>query len=88
MVKSARKITETDLRKLYAAVQEVLKKGIELGGESFSDYRNIEGKKGNFDIERKVYRREGEKCGRCGIGIKRLKIGGRSAHFCSSCQKL
>ena len=33
-------------------------------------------------------RREKEKCFRCGVKIKRAKIGGRSAHFCPHCQKL
>ena len=34
----------------------------------------------------KVYRREGEKCSRCGAIIKRVKLAGRSAHFCPKCQ--
>jgi len=81
------KLREDELKRIYNAVKKVLKEGIRLGGESFSDYRNIEGKKGNFDDERKVYRREGEKCPVCGGLIVRKKIGGRSAHFCPSCQK-
>jgi len=81
------KLSEDELKKIYNAIKKVLKEGIRLGGESFSDYRNIEGKKGNFDDERKVYRREGEKCPICSGLVVRKKIGGRSAHFCPSCQK-
>ncbi len=81
------KLSEDELKKLYEAIKRVLKKGIELGGESFSDYRNIEGEKGDFDDERKVYQREGEKCSRCGTKIKRIKISGRSSCFCPKCQK-
>jgi len=69
-------------------MRDILPKAIKLGGESFSDFRNIDGDKGFFDKERKVYRKEGENCPRCGDIIKRIKIGGRSAHFCSSCQKI
>ncbi|MEK7481940.1 MAG: zinc finger domain-containing protein [Patescibacteria group bacterium] len=37
---------------------------------------------------RKTYQKEGEPCPRCGTLIKRVKIGGRSAHFCPKCQKI
>lgn len=80
-------VTDKELKKLFETIKEVFKKGIELKGESFSDYRTIEGEKGNFDKERKVYRRKGEKCFQCGSEIKKIKMGGRSAHFCPDCQK-
>jgi formamidopyrimidine-DNA glycosylase len=86
-LREATKLKGSELKKLYLAVREVLKKGIILGGESISDYRNIEGGKGFFDKERKVYRREGEKCPHCGTKIKRIKVNGRSAHFCPKCQR-
>ncbi|MBM3250861.1 MAG: DNA-formamidopyrimidine glycosylase [Candidatus Nealsonbacteria bacterium] len=81
------KLTEKELKDIYKNIKSVLVKAVKLGGESFSDYRNPAGKKGFFDEERKVYRREGEKCPNCGVKIKRLKMGGRSAHFCPFCQK-
>lgn len=83
-----RDLSEKELSNLCSALKEVLEKGIELGGESFSDYRNIDGKKGRFDLERKAYRREGEKCSRCQTIIKRIKIGQRSSCFCPYCQKI
>jgi formamidopyrimidine-DNA glycosylase len=61
---------------------------IKLGGESISDYRRPSGEKGYYDKERKVYRKEGEKCSVCNGIIKRVKMSGRSAHFCPACQKL
>ena len=75
-----------ELKKIYQSLREVLKEGIGLRGESISDYRDVEGEKGKFDEMRKIYRREGEKCSRCETIIKRVKIGGRSAHFCPKCQ--
>jgi len=80
-------LNNEELGKIYIAMQKILKKGIELKGESFSDYRTPSGEKGNYDKFRKVYRREGEKCRRCGEVIQRIKIGERSAHFCPNCQK-
>jgi len=82
------KLTEQELENLYKAIKKVLELGIKLGGESFSDYRKFDGTKGDFDSERKVYRREGQKCKRCGTKIKRLVVGQRSAFYCPFCQKL
>lgn len=82
------KLSKEETKLLYGAIKKVLKLGAKLGGESFSDYRKPDGSKGDFDTERKVYRREGQKCFRCGQKIKRLKVGQRSAFFCPNCQKL
>ena len=87
-LKDISKISEEGLKKIYFAMREILKKAIQLKGESISDYRRISGERGYFDRERKVYRREGEKCLRCGTKIKKIKIGQRSAYFCPKCQKL
>ena len=81
------KINKKELKTVYRVMREILKKAIKLRGESISDFRDLEGRKGQFDIARKVYRREGESCSRCGAVIKRMKMTGRSAHFCPNCQK-
>ena len=74
---------------MFKAVKKVLKKGINFGGDSVSDYRNIEGKRGKFQLHHRAYQKTGEKCGKKDGGvIIRKKIGGRSAHFCSVHQKL
>lgn len=81
-------LSQKELKLLYDAIKKVLTAGIKLGGESFSDYRDVDGNKGHFGSERKVYKREKEKCARCSTAIKRIQFGGRSAFFCPSCQKL
>jgi len=86
--KDVSKLTEEELKKIYQAMKKILGKAIEVKGESISDFRRISGEKGGFDPLRKVYRKEGEKCNRCGTIIKRVKLAGRSAHFCPSCQRL
>jgi formamidopyrimidine-DNA glycosylase len=81
------------LKKLYAAMRTVLRKGIDFGGDSDSDYRNIYGERGKFQHKHNAYRRTDKPCPRrnagraCGGTIRRLKIGGRSAHFCDTHQK-
>jgi len=86
--KLANKLSEKELREIYRAIKKILPLAIKLCGESISDYRTLSGEPGFFDKARKVYHREGEKCSRCGTIIKRVKIGGRSAHFCPKCQNV
>lgn len=82
-------IKSKEFEKIHQAIKEILKKGIKLGGDSMSDYRNIYGKPGNFQIHHKAYRRTGEKCLKrgCTGTIQRKVIGNRSAHFCDKHQK-
>ncbi len=74
---------------LYKAMIEVLKKGIDFGGDSTSDYRDIDGKPGKFQQRHRAYRRTGDACDKkgCGGRIIRMPFGGRGAHFCDSHQK-
>jgi len=84
-----KKIPEPKLRVLYKNVRPLLKRGIKFGGDSDSDYRNIYGEPGQFQNKHNVYRKTGEKCSKKDGGkIERLKVGGRSAHFCPKHQKL
>ena len=80
-------LTRENLRRLYKSVQEVLKEAIALGGSSVSDYVDSDGQEGSFQLEHRVYGREGKQCLRCKTGIKRIVIGGRSSHYCPKCQK-
>lgn len=85
--KEVGKLKEEELKRIFKAMAEILQKAIEVGGESISDFRRPSGEKGGFDPLRKVYRREGEKCSRCGTFIKKVKLAGRSAYYCPTCQK-
>ena len=71
---------------LRLAIVEVLQTAIEKGGTTFSDFRQVTGINGNYGGIAWVYRREGEPCRLCGTPIKRVKLGGRSTHFCPKCQ--
>jgi len=75
---------------LYKNMKKVLSKGIDFGGDSMSDYRNIDGERGNFQNHHNVYRKNKEKCGKKGCNgvIMRKVVNGRSAHFCNKHQKL
>jgi formamidopyrimidine-DNA glycosylase len=83
----AASLTRKELALLYAAVQEVLKEAIALGGSSVSDYLDADGEEGFFQLQHRVYGREGEPCLVCKTPIKRVVIAGRSSHYCPNCQK-
>jgi len=83
----AASLTREQLSRLYAAVQEVLKEAIARGGSSISDYVDAEGEEGSFQMQHRVYGREGEPCLVCKTPIKRVIIAGRSSHYCPKCQK-
>jgi formamidopyrimidine-DNA glycosylase len=83
----AASLTREQLRKLHVALQEVLREAIALGGSSVSDYVDADGEEGFFQLQHRVYGREGEPCLACGAAIKRVVIAGRSSHYCSHCQK-
>jgi formamidopyrimidine-DNA glycosylase len=83
----AASLTRDDLRRLYPAVQEVLREAIAQGGSSVSDYVDADGEEGFFQLQHRVYGREGEPCLVCKTPIKRVVIAGRSSHYCPKCQK-
>ena len=83
----ASSIRSEQLGKLFLAIQEVLKEAIALGGSSVSDYVNADGEEGFFQLQHRVYGREGEPCLVCKTPIKRVVIAGRSSHYCPKCQK-
>lgn len=80
-------ITREQLGKLRRAVREVLREAIALGGSSISDYVDADGEEGFFQLQHRVYGREGEPCLVCGTPIRRVVLAGRSSHYCSKCQK-
>jgi len=73
-------------RLLYKAVRSVLHRAVRLGGTTFSDYLDLEGRPGAFLKKLRVYQHTGEPCRRCGRTIRRIVIAGRSSHFCARCQ--
>jgi formamidopyrimidine-DNA glycosylase len=87
--RTSKSLSKKEMTLLFKSMKKVLEKGIDFGGDSMSDYRNVEGERGAFQGHHLVYLRNKEKCKSksCKGIIKKSKIGGRSAHFCPICQK-
>ncbi len=85
---AAGKVSEEQLIKLVDNVQLVLSRAIESGGSTLRDYTDSSGVNGNYQNLAWVYGREGEPCRQCYSLIERIKLNGRSSHFCIQCQPL
>ena len=85
--KLVRNLSKKEFIRLVGCIKKTLNKAIRHGGTTVKDFVDAEGKKGNMQSYLKVYRKTGKPCRVCGAEIKRLKIGGRSAHYCPKCQR-
>ena len=87
-LKRVGELSQTEIKKIFQGIKRILTEALKLQGSSVDLYLNALGKEGEYVSHLKVYGREGEKCKKCGGAVQRIKIGGRSAHFCPACQRL
>ena len=78
-----------DCKEIVFNSKKVLIDAIKKGGSSIRDFKNVSGKKGNFQKEFNVYDRGGLNCKRfnCRGVIQKKIISNRSTFFCDTCQK-
>jgi len=74
--------------RLRKAIEGVLTFAIERRGSSIRDYIGGSGERGSFQNEFKVYGQTGKPCPRCKTPISRIRLAGRSTHFCPKCQRV
>jgi formamidopyrimidine-DNA glycosylase len=75
------------IERLRTAIIQVLETSIEAGGTTFSNFLNVKGINGNYGGVAWVYNRAGEPCRVCDTAIVRIRLAGRSSHFCPQCQR-
>ena len=81
-------LTPAEISLLHQGIVSVLTLGIEHGGTSFSEYRDLWGEAGDNYNHVRVYHQQGKLCSRCGTPIERIIVAQRGTHFCPNCQKL
>jgi formamidopyrimidine-DNA glycosylase len=81
------RLTQSQVRVLAEKIPELLKQAIRWCGTSFSDYRDADDNRGEFQDHLRVYDRQGEACRVCSTVIRRVALGNRSAFYCPSCQR-
>jgi formamidopyrimidine-DNA glycosylase len=84
------RLSQEQATRLHAAIIQVLARAVEVGGSTLSDktYQQPDGQTGYFQLEHRVYAREGQGCPLCGTPLEKIWLAGRGTHFCSSCQVL
>lgn len=84
----ADQLTQKDYEKLHASIQKVLNLGIAREGASIDLYAKPDGSRGDMQNAVAVFRRTGQLCLQCQTSeIQRIKVNGRSTHFCPTCQR-
>ncbi|MFQ5880507.1 MAG: bifunctional DNA-formamidopyrimidine glycosylase/DNA-(apurinic or apyrimidinic site) lyase [Dehalococcoidia bacterium] len=82
----AKSLTPDEAERLHRAIAQALTKGMNYRGSSFRWFVDAQGQRGEHQHHAMVFRRTGQPCYRCGTPIQRVKLGGRSTHFCPTCQ--
>ncbi len=85
--KAAGRLSRLAAERLHGAIRKVLVEALADRGTSFRDYVDADGEQGMHQLRVKVFRRTGEPCYVCGTAIRRIKVGGRSTHYCPRCQR-
>ena len=82
------KLSSQDVRRLYRGLMETLQEAVKARGTSWGEpeFRDLHGNPGHFQLELKVYEREGEPCPRCRHEIEREVWNGAATYFCPLCQ--
>lgn len=83
-------LTGHELGRLHTSLLQVLGAAIAAGGSTLADtqYVDVEGQGGWFQVHHLVYDRAGQRCLTCGrADIVRTVSGGRSTCFCPRCQR-
>ncbi len=85
--KRANRLTRKQVEAIARTIPDLLRDAIRWCGTSFSDYRDADDRRGEFQNHLRVYDRDGEECRVCSNVIKRVAIGNRSAFYCPTCQR-
>lgn len=83
----AGKLSRPRAERLARAVCGVLAQALDAGGSTLRDFKDAHGVAGSFQMQARVYGREGQPCLTCGSPIRRIVQGQRSTFFCPQCQK-
>ncbi len=83
----AHRLSRPACARLTASIKQVLSAAIAAGGSSLRDYVHSSGELGYFQLQTRVYDREGLPCKTCGTPIRRIVQGQRASFYCPGCQR-
>ncbi|MEX1997293.1 MAG: bifunctional DNA-formamidopyrimidine glycosylase/DNA-(apurinic or apyrimidinic site) lyase [Candidatus Andersenbacteria bacterium] len=82
----AHRLTHAELKQLYRGCNHIIQQAIKHRGTTFSDYRDTQGRRGNYWRRLKVYGRAGKPCRRCATALQKTMVAGRGTTYCPQCQ--
>ncbi len=85
--RAAGRLSRAECEILAAEIKRTLENAVKAGGSSLRDYVAADGELGYFQLQTRVYGRDGLPCKVCGTTIKKMTSGQRSTYYCPSCQK-
>lgn len=84
---AAHRLSRPACVRLAEAIKQVLTAAIAAGGSSLRDYVHSSGELGYFQLQTRVYDREGQPCKSCDTPIRRIVQAGRASFYCPHCQR-
>ena len=86
--RSSDALTSQDVRRLYRALMEIMQDAVKARGTSWGDveFTDLQGDPGQYQLDLKVYEREGEACRRCRNIIIKEPFADGFTYFCPQCQ--
>lgn len=80
-------LTAAETERLHHAIRTVLAAAIGDRGTTFNNYTDIEGRRGGYQDNLRVFHKQGTACGTCGATIVKMVVQGRGTHLCPHCQR-
>jgi len=81
------RLTPVRIKTLIAAIRQILRRSLALGGTTLRDYRNASSQPGQFAQQLHAYGRAQLPCHRCQSPLHSAQIAARTTVFCPTCQK-
>jgi formamidopyrimidine-DNA glycosylase len=81
-------LSTQDVRRLYRALIETMHEAVKARGTTCPelDFKDLHGQAGSYQLELKVFGREGESCRRCRTAIAKASVDSGHTYFCPQCQ--
>lgn len=84
--RSAKSLTDEEIKDLFDSIIAVMEKSFEEGGASELSFVNVLGQEGEYQRHSLVYGKTSRPCPRGDGDIERITLAGRGTFFCRACQ--
>jgi formamidopyrimidine-DNA glycosylase len=86
--RESHELSSQEMRRLYRSLVETLHEAAKRRGSTLADglYSDLSGKPGDYQVELKVYERDGQACKRCRGVVAKTKLAGKVVYYCPECQ--